>query len=111
MSTVTKRDIVTELSDLTGLKHQQVADVLDKVIDLISQKMENGQEVTFRKFGTFEVRVAKSKIGRNPNKPKDEVLIPDRCIVRFKPGRELKERVLKLDPKVIQSNGNSSAEK
>lgn len=102
MTTVTKRDMITELSDLTGLKHHQVADVLENLIDLIGKKMENGQEVTFRKFGTFEVRVAKSKIGRNPNKPKDEVLIPDRCVVRFKPGRELKERVAKLDPKVLE---------
>ena len=105
MTTVTKRDMITELSDLTGLKHHQVADVLDGLIDLIGKKMESGQEVTFRKFGTFEVRVAKSKIGRNPNKPKDEVLIPDRCVVRFKPGRELKERVARLSPETIQSEG------
>lgn len=111
MSTVTKRDIVTELSDLTGLKHQEVSNVLETMIDLISQKMEQGQDVTFRKFGTFEIRVAKSKIGRNPNKPKEEVLIPDRCVVRFKPGRELKERVQKLNPSAIQSNGHSPDKK
>jgi len=105
MATVTKRDMITELSDLTGLKHHQVADVLDKMIDLIGKKMEQGQEVTFRKFGSFEVRVAKSKIGRNPNKPQDEVLIPDRCVVRFKPGRELKERVAKLDPSSLNGEG------
>lgn len=102
MTTVTKRDMITELSDLTGLKHHQVADVLDKMIELIGKKVESGHDVTFRKFGTFEVCVAKSKIGRNPNKPKDEVVIPDRCVVRFKPGRELKERVAKLPPASIQ---------
>lgn len=107
MSTVTKRDIITELSDLTGLKHQQVAEVLDGLIEIIGKKTESGDDVTFRKFGTFEVRVAKSKIGRNPNKPQDEVRIPDRCIVRFKPGRELKERVARLDPARIKGNGNA----
>lgn len=102
MATVTKRDMITELSDLTGLKHHQVAEVLDGLIELIAKKNEAGHDVTFRKFGTFEVCVAKSKIGRNPNKPKDEVLIPDRCVVRFKPGRELKERVAKLPPESLK---------
>jgi nucleoid DNA-binding protein len=102
MPTATKRDMITELSDLTGLKHHQVAEVIDGLVELIGKKMELGHDVTFRKFGTFEVRVAKSKIGRNPNKPKDEVLIPDRCVVRFKPGRELKERVAKLPPESIE---------
>ena len=101
MTTVTKRDMITELSDLTGLKHHQVADVLDGLMELISKKVESGHDVTFRTFGTFEVCVAKSKIGRNPNKPQDEVLIPDRCFVRFKPGRELKDRVAKLPPAKI----------
>ncbi|MES2505981.1 MAG: HU family DNA-binding protein [Verrucomicrobiota bacterium] len=102
MPTATKRDMITELSDQTGLKHHQVAEVIDGLVELIGKKMEQGHDVTFRKFGTFEVRVAKSKIGRNPNKPKDEVLIPDRCVVRFKPGRELKERVAKLPPESIE---------
>ena len=102
MPTATKRDMITELSDQTGLKHHQVAEVIDGLVELIGKKMEQGHDVTFRKVGTFEVRVAKSKIGRNPNKPKDEVLIPDRCVVRFKPGRELKERVAKLPPESIE---------
>ena len=102
MTTVTKRDIITELSDKTGLKHHQVAEVLDGLMEVITQKVEKGHDVTFRTFGTFEVCVAKSKIGRNPNKPQDEVLIPDRCVVRFKPGRELKERVAALPPSKLQ---------
>lgn len=106
MTTVTKRDMITDLSDLTGLKHQQVAEVLDGLMELIAKRVEAGRDVTFRKFGTFEVCVAKSKIGRNPNKPQDEVRIPDRCVVRFKPGRELKERVAKLPPEKLQSNGH-----
>ncbi|WP_133797403.1 HU family DNA-binding protein [Prosthecobacter fusiformis] len=104
MTTVTKRDLITELSDQTGLKHHQVAEVLDGLIELIGKKVESGHDVTFRKFGTFEVCVAKSKIGRNPNKPENEVLIPDRCVVRFKPGRELKERVAKLPPSKLNGD-------
>jgi nucleoid DNA-binding protein len=45
--------------------------------------------------------VAKAKVGRNPNKPEDSVIIPDRCVVRFKPGRELKAVVAALPPKKL----------
>ncbi len=41
------------------------------------------------------LRVGKSRIGRNPHKPKDTVIIPERRVVKFKPGKEMKVRVMK----------------
>ncbi|OGV48753.1 MAG: hypothetical protein A2X49_04050 [Lentisphaerae bacterium GWF2_52_8] len=38
-------------------------------------------------------------VGRNPNKPEDEVIIPERNVVKFRAGKELKARVLKLGKK------------
>ncbi len=101
MATVTKRDLVIELSNQTGLKQQDVSTLVEAFIDLVGKELSSGNEVTFRTFGTFEVRVAKAKIGRNPNKPEAEVRIPDRCVVRFKPGRELKASVAQLPPEKI----------
>ncbi len=101
MATITKREIVSELSDQTGLTQVDVSLLVDAFIDLVGKKLEEGNDVTFRTFGTFEVRVAKAKVGRNPNKPESEVRIPDRCVVRFKPGRELKKRVSDLPPEKI----------
>ena len=101
MATITKREIVSELSDQTGLTQVDVSLLVDSFIDLVGKKLEEGNDVTFRTFGTFEVRVAKAKIGRNPNKPESEVRIPDRCVVRFKPGRELKKRGADLPPEKI----------
>jgi len=56
--------------------------------------------VVLRNFGTFEIRVAKAKIGRNPNNPEKDVPIPARAIVKFKPGKELKEKVATLLPEL-----------
>jgi nucleoid DNA-binding protein len=100
MATITKREIVSDLSDQTGLTQSDVSTLVDAFIELVGKKLEQGNDVTFRTFGTFEIRVAKAKIGRNPNKPESAVVIPDRCVVRFKPGRELKNRVAKLPPAV-----------
>jgi DNA-binding protein HU-beta/integration host factor subunit alpha len=46
-----------------------------------------------RNFGTFHVRETKAKIGRNPKNPGKDVPIPARAAVKFKPGKEMKEKV------------------
>lgn len=104
MATVTKREIVIDLSNQTGIKQQEVATLVDAFIDLLGKRLEEGHNIAFRTFGTFDLRVAKSKIGRNPNRPDHEVRIPDRCVVRFKPGRELKARVAELPPEKLRES-------
>ena len=36
----------------------------------------------------------KARIGRNPKKPEDTVMIPDRRTVKFRPGRKFRDRLL-----------------
>lgn len=105
MNTITKRDLVVELSNRTGLTQSQAFDLLQQMLDLITEELAQGNEVTLRRFGTFEVRVAKSKVGRNPNKPGSDMRIPPRAVVRFKPGNELKVQVAAVLPKLLDGNG------
>ena len=102
MGTITKRDLVLQISDQTGLTQHQVFDVLQLFLDNITSHLAQNNEVVLRNFGTFEVRVAKAKIGRNPNNPKKDVPIPARAIVKFKPGKELKVKVATLLPELKQ---------
>jgi nucleoid DNA-binding protein len=108
MATVTKRALINDLSNQTGLRQQDVATLVEAFIDLMAQRLSEGHDVTFRTFGTFEIRVAKAKIGRNPNNPRAEVQIPDRCVVRFKPGRELKNSVAALPPEKVRAQMHGS---
>ncbi len=98
MATVTKRDLVVQISDQTGLTQNQVFDVLQLFLDNVTSHLAQNSDVVLRNFGTFEIRVTKPKIGRNPNNPDRDVPIPARAIVKFKPGKELKEKVLQLLP-------------
>ena len=95
---MTKRDIVMRISDETGLVQQQVLDVVQKTLDHISAALAQGRTVELRNFGVFEVKVRKARIGRNPNSPEKDVPIPQRSVVKFKPGKEMREAVLKLSP-------------
>ncbi|MBK9139005.1 MAG: integration host factor subunit beta [Verrucomicrobia bacterium] len=95
---MTKRDLVLRISEETGLNQQQVLDVVQKTLDHISAALARGETIELRNFGVFEVRVRKARIGRNPNAPEHDVRIPPRAVVKFKPGKEMREEVIKLTP-------------
>jgi nucleoid DNA-binding protein len=96
--TLTKRDLVIRISNETGLVQQQVLDVVQKTLDYIAEALSKGDKVELRNFGVFEVKVRKARIGRNPNAPETDVPIPERSVVKFKPGKEMRADVLKLAP-------------
>ncbi len=99
---MTKRDLVVRIARQTGLNQRDVMEVLQRSLDTITNELAAGRGVEFRKFGVFELKVRKPRVGRNPNSPKATVDIPERVVVKFKPGKVMAERALKLDPKHIQ---------
>ena len=95
---MTKRDLVVRISEETGMVQQQVQDIVQRTLDLIAESLAKGSKVELRNFGVFDVKVRKARIGRNPNAPTNDVRIPPRAIVKFKPGKEMREAVAKLSP-------------
>lgn len=96
--TLTKRDLVTRISNESGLVQQQVLDVVQKTLDYIAESLSKGDKVELRNFGVFEVKIRKARVGRNPNAPETDVPIPERCVVKFKPGKEMRAEVIKIAP-------------
>ena len=94
MANLTKRDLVIQISKETGLVQQEVFDVIQKTLDSITDALANGRDVELRNFGVFEVRLTKSRVGRNPHKPEHDVIIPARATVKFKSGKIMRQRVL-----------------
>lgn len=99
---MTKREIVVKISEETGFIQADVAIIVQKVIDNLADELAQGRTIELRDFGVFEVNVRKQRKGRNPNRPQDEYIIPQRVLVRFRAGKELKERVEKLNPKKVK---------
>ena len=98
MVTITKRDLVMKLSNETGLTQQEVFAVVQGTLDSITEELAKGNSVVMRNFGAFQVREEKGKIGRNPKDPSKDVPIPPRAVVKFKPGKEMKEKVARILP-------------
>jgi nucleoid DNA-binding protein len=97
---MTKRDLVIRISEETGIVQQDVLKVVQRTLDHISDAVAAGKTVELRNFGVFEVKVRRARIGRNPNRPETDVPIPQRAVVKFKPGKEMREAVVKLSPAV-----------
>jgi nucleoid DNA-binding protein len=96
--TLTKRDLVNRISEETKLNQHKVFSVVQKTLDYITEALAKGGKVEIRNFGVFEVKVRKARIGRNPHAPDTDVPIPERAVVRFRPGKEMRAEVLKLRP-------------
>ena len=94
---LTKRDIVLSIYDKTGFPQKEVRDVVQQTLDTIVAALAQGRNVELRNFGVFEVQRRKSRIGRNPNKPETDVIIPDRAVIKFKAGKELKAELKSIN--------------
>lgn len=104
MVTITKRDLVIKLSNETGLTQQEVFAVVQGTLDSITEELAKGNSVVMRNFGAFQVREVKGKIGRNPKDPSKDVPIPPRAVVKFKPGKEMKEKVARILPSLQEES-------
>lgn len=96
---MTKRDLVVRISERTGERQQDVLRVIQHTLQEISNALARGETVELRNFGVFEISVRKARVGRNPNAPEADVRIPPRAVVKFKPGKQMREEVIKLTPR------------
>ncbi len=94
--TVTKADLVRAIFLKLGLSRRESADLVEMVLDEITQSLTRQENVKLSSFGTFEVRHKSQRIGRNP-KTGIEVPIRPRRVMVFKPSNVLKARVNGLD--------------
>ena len=90
--TMTKKDIVIKVSNETNLTQIDVKKIVQKTLDAIVESLEKGDTVELRNFGVFKVKSRKGRIGRNP-RTGQEVSVPEKRVVVFKPGLVLKYKV------------------
>lgn len=65
---------------------------VNTILDAMSKALSAGQRIEIRGFGSFSLNNRPPRIGRNP-KSGDRVMVPEKRVPHFKPGKELRERV------------------
>ena len=90
--TMTKRELVIQVANQLGMTQSDVSKIIEGTFDTISQSLSAGSRWELRDFGVFEVKTRASRIGRNP-RTGDQVPVPERRVVTFRPGKLMKEAV------------------
>ena len=85
---LTKAKIVNYLNENIGLSKRECQFFFESFIDIIYSQLKLQKDVKIINFGIFKVKNKKPRIGRNP-KTKQEVMISERNVVKFKPSNFL----------------------
>lgn len=87
-----KGDLINKIADEAGLSKADASKALDAVLNGVTGTLSSGGKVTLVGFGTFSVSQRAARKGRNPQTGQ-EINIPAKNVVKFKPGKELSDKV------------------
>ena len=92
---MTKKEIVKQISDRIGLTQLKTKEIVPQTFDAIVETLISERRIELRNFGVFEVKERKPRKARNP-RTGEKVDVPSKFVVTFKPGKEMEERVRRL---------------
>ena len=91
-NTITRAQLGEAVYQEVGLSRNESSELLESVLDFVSEALEKGESVKISSFGSFSVRQKGQRIGRNP-KTGEEVPIMPRKVLVFRPSQVLKTEV------------------
>ncbi|MGP6086086.1 integration host factor subunit alpha [Antarctobacter jejuensis] len=90
--TLTRMDLSEAVFREVGLSRNESAELVEAVLQHMSDALVEGEQVKISSFGTFSVREKAARVGRNP-KTGQEVPIQPRRVLTFRPSHLMKDRV------------------
>ncbi len=98
---MTKADIISEISNKTGIEKVDVQETVEAFFKVIKNSMIGGENVYVRGFGSFVVKKRAQKTARNISK-NTAIIIPEHYVPSFKPAKVFVDKV-KNNSKKIQT--------
>jgi DNA-binding protein HU-beta len=90
---MTKAELVEIMAEDAGISKVAAAAALDSFVSNVTKALKKKEgKVTLVGFGTFQKVRRKARVGRNPQTG-EEIKIKAANVVKFKPGKKLKEAV------------------
>ena len=89
---MTKPEMISSIAERTGLKKVTIEKVVNELLEVVGDSLANGEEVNFIGFGKFTAKDTPSRVCRNP-RTGEEVTVSDRKLIKFKAGKNLKDKV------------------
>ncbi|MBL6593994.1 MAG: integration host factor subunit beta [Flavobacteriales bacterium] len=89
---MTKADLISEITDKTGVEKIAVQATVESLMTSIIDAMESGENVYLRGFGSFVIKKRAEKTGRDISK-NTTIIIPEHFVPTFKPAKTFVEGV------------------
>ena len=90
---MTKSELIERVAQSqTQLAYRDIELAVKTMLELMAQRLANGERIEIRGFGSFSLHYRPGRVGRNP-KTGDPVSLTAKYVPHFKPGKELRERV------------------
>lgn len=89
-----KAELIEEISSKVGLTKKDTGNVVNAIVQTITNTLKKGEKVTLVGFGTFQVLERKARRGVNPQTG-ETIQISARKVPKFRAGKELREKEIR----------------
>ena len=90
--TLTRSELAEAINHSVGLSRAESSQMVQSILDHITDSLARGEEVKLTGFGTFTLRDKNQRIGRNP-KTGVEVPITPRRVMGFRASQSVRDRI------------------
>jgi integration host factor subunit beta len=98
---MTRSDLVETLAvRFSQLTHRDAEYAVKAILDAMGEALVKGHRIEIRGFGSFSVNHRSPRVGRNPRSG-ESVMIPEKRVPHFKPGKALREQVDKKTAEML----------
>ncbi|RMG72074.1 MAG: integration host factor subunit beta [Nitrospirae bacterium] len=88
---MTRSELIEKVAEqIEGYTLKQTEIIVETFFDVIKDALSRGEKVELRGFGNFRLKKRQARQARNP-KTGQSVQVPEKSVIYFKPGKELKE--------------------
>ena len=106
-----KKNLARAIADKTGFPVVDTLKTLNTFFDVVKDTLVKREKVQLVGFGTFEVRERIERIGKSPQDPSKEIVIPAKNVPYFKPGSDMKQGVNAKKEKASKKAGKNPPKK
>jgi Bacterial nucleoid DNA-binding protein len=96
VANITKQSLIQEIAKSTGFVRNDIKIVVEQFLDLLGEKLIEGNTIEIRGFGTFACKPRKARPARNP-RTGETVLIDERLVPTFKFSNDIKDKINSLE--------------
>ncbi len=89
---MTKAELIVKIAEKANLTKANAERALNAFLETVEGTLVKEGKLTLTGFGTFNVDKRKARVGRNP-RTGAEIKIPATNVVKFRPGKILKDAV------------------